>query len=153
MATEITREQRRDYAKKIYLSEPGITQKELAERVGVSQKTMCAWVKDGKWEELKTSMLTAKDEVLSYLYLQLKEIRDSVMGKDKGERVMNSKEADSVLKITASIKNLETETNTAEKIETGKQFLNFVRKTSGVGRPEFVKEVASLFDAYIKSCF
>jgi hypothetical protein len=62
---------------------------------------------------------------------------------------MNSKEADSVLKITKAIKNLQIETNMGEKMEVGSQFLSFVRKTSG---KEMADIVANLFHTYIKSC-
>lgn len=65
------------------------------------------------------------------------------------EQFLNSKEADAVVKITAAIKNLETETNIAEKMATGKEFLSFIRKISTF---DVSKDIARLFDSYIKSC-
>jgi len=145
----LTRDQKKDYAKQLYLSDSSITQAEIADRVGVSRVTLCKWVKDGKWEELQTSLLVEKDVQLARLYRQLKKWNDAVEDRPEGEQFLLSKEADAVVKITASIKNLESETNTAEKMATGKEFLSFVRKTSGF---EISKEVAILFNAYIKSC-
>lgn len=147
--SELTIEQKKDYARQLYLGDSSITQAEIADRVGVSKKTICKWVKDGKWEELQTSLLVDKEVQLARLYRQLKNWNDAVENRKEGEQFLLSKEADAVVKITASIKNLETETNIAEKMAAGKEFLSFVRKTSGF---EMSKEVAKLFNAYIKSC-
>lgn len=146
---ELTKEQKKDYAKRLYLTEKGITQIEIAARVGVSKVTLCKWVKDGKWEELQTSLLVDKELQLSRLYRQLRAYNDAVESRPDKEQFLSSKEADAVVKITAAIKNLETETNIAEKMATGKDFLSFTRKTTDF---ETSKNIARLFDAYIKSC-
>ena len=61
---DLTRQQQKDYAKQLFLNEPGITQAEIAQRVGVSKNTICKWVSEGRWEDLKTSMLVEKDTCL-----------------------------------------------------------------------------------------
>lgn len=146
--TNLTIEQKKDYAKQLFLNDPGITQAEIAEKVGVSKVTICKWVKDGKWQELQASLLIGKEEQLARLYKQLRLLNDAIENKED-QKFATSKEADAILKLTVAIKNLETETNIAEKMATGKEFLAFVRKTSGF---EFSKDVAKLFNAYIKSC-
>lgn len=50
---KLSNEQKKDYARRLYLTEAGITQIEIAERVGMSKVTLCRWVKEGKWDELK----------------------------------------------------------------------------------------------------
>ena len=146
---DLTREQKKDFARNLYINNPGITQKEVAKRVGVSAQTICKWVESEKWEKLNKSLLLSKSETLADLYDQLLEAKNAVKNREEGKRFMSSKEADAVLKITAAIKNLETETNVAEKTEVGKQFLAFVRKITDF---EQSKQIASLFDMYIKSC-
>ena len=89
------------------------------------------------------------EEQLARLYKQLRRLNDAIEERGEGNDFAGSKDADAILKITAAIKNLETETNIAEKMATGKEFLSFVRKTSGF---DTSKEVARLFNAYIKSC-
>jgi len=140
--------QKKDFAKILYLNEPHITVAELAERVGVADVTIYKWKREGKWEELKTSLLTEKVAILAHYYRQLREWNNYVDNKPDGEKFLLSKESDAVVKITAAIKNLETETNVADKMETGKEFLTFIRK---IAEPQIVTEVALLFDAYIKS--
>jgi uncharacterized protein YjcR len=146
---DLTREQKKDFARNLYINNPGITQKEVAKRVGVSAQTICKWVEAEKWEKLNKSLLLSKSETLADLYDQLLEAKNAVKNREEGKRFMSSKEADAVLKITAAIKNLETETNVAEKTEVGKQFLAFVRKITDF---EQSKQIASYFDMYIKSC-
>lgn len=145
----LTREQKRDFAKQLYLNDASITQAEIADRVGVSKATVCKWAKEGKWEEMQVSLLVEKEVQLARLYRQLKMWNDAIESRPEGEQFLVSKEADAVVKITAAIRNLETETNIAEKMATGKEFLSFVRKTSGF---EMSKEVAKLFNNYLKSC-
>ncbi|MCR5697852.1 MAG: helix-turn-helix domain-containing protein [Marinilabiliaceae bacterium] len=145
----LTMKQRRDFAQHLYLTEANITQKELAERVGVSKNTICRWVADGKWDEMRTSVVATKAAQLSRLYNHLRELNDAVESRPEGERFINNKDADTLTKLTAAIRNLETETNIGDKIEVGKEFLAYVRKTAD--SPDTVKTVANLFDGYIKS--
>lgn len=141
-------EQKKDYARQLYLNDSSITQVEIAEKVGVSKVTLCKWVKDGKWQELQMSLLVGKEEQLARLYKQLRLLNDAIENKEN-QKFATSKEADAILKLTVAIKNLETEINIAEKMATGKEFLSFVRKTAGF---DTSKEVAKLFDSFIKSC-
>lgn len=145
--TDLTREQKRDYAKKLYLTEPGITQKEIAMRVGATEATISKWIREGKWSEEKTSLLTTKSEQLSLMLRQLQAANDSINKRDEGARFPSSKEADAILKLTTAIRNLEQDTNIADKMEVGKQFLAFVRQTVPL---EQAWDICRLFDSFVK---
>lgn len=60
---------------KIYFVNENLSQKEIATRLNLTEKTVGRWVKDGGWEKLKISMLVTKDNQLTALYTQL----DNVM--------------------------------------------------------------------------
>lgn len=60
----------KDYAKILFVNE-NISQKEIAVRVKVTEKTLTKWITEGKWEGLKKSMLVTKDNQLTALYNQL----------------------------------------------------------------------------------
>lgn len=145
---DLTIEQKKDFAKIIYLNEPGISQKELAERVGVSKVTINKWVNTEKWEELCTSLLVTKETQLKRLYAQLKALNDAINAREEGKRFPDTKEGNVLAQITAAINRLETETSTAEKMATGQEFLQYVRKVSTF---DMSREVAKLFNEYIKS--
>ena len=146
----LTIKQKKDYAQHLYLSEPGILQKDLAERVGVSKNTICRWIADGRWEEMRTGMVAGKAAQLSRLYRHLAELNDAVEARPEGERYINTRDVDTLAKLTAAIRNLETETNIADKLEVGKEFLGYARKTARSA--DTVREGAALFDGYIKTC-
>lgn len=145
---ELTKEQKRDYAKTLFLTERGITQKEIAERVGVTEATVSRWVNSSGWETMRTSLLTTKDEQLAMMYSQLDAANTAISSRDEGTRFPSSKEADAILKLTTSISRLETETNIGEKMAIGCEFLMHVRKTTDV---ETSKTIGRLYDEFIKT--
>lgn len=146
---DLTKEQKSDYAKTLYLTERGITQKEIAERTGVTEATVCGWVKKFGWDTMKKSLLTTKDEQLSMLYSQLDAANNAIINRDDGAKFPTAKEADAILKITAAISRLETETNIGDKMSIGREFLMYVRKVSDF---EVSKNIGRLFNDYVKSC-
>lgn len=66
----LKKEQEKEYAKMLFLSQ-NQTQKEIAERVGVTEKTLTKWIAEGGWEKLKKSLLVTKANQLAMLYDQL----------------------------------------------------------------------------------
>lgn len=66
----LLKKQEKEFAKSLYIT-GGITQKEIASRVSVTEKTLASWIKKEKWELLKKSLLTTKQNQLSELYDQL----------------------------------------------------------------------------------
>ncbi|BFM42684.1 hypothetical protein CFS9_13250 [Flavobacterium sp. CFS9] len=60
----------KDLAKVLFVND-NVSQKEIAERLKVTEKTVGKWVKEGDWEKLKISLLVTKDKQLTNLYHQL----------------------------------------------------------------------------------
>lgn len=63
---------------------------------------------------------------------------------------MSCSDVDTISKLTAAIRNLETETNIADKMDVGREFLAWARKNA-VSADE-TRRLAALFDGFIKSC-
>lgn len=59
-----------DLAKRYYIQD-GMSQKEIAERLILTEKTVGTWVKKGNWDKEKTSLLVTKDKQIADLYDQL----------------------------------------------------------------------------------
>lgn len=123
-----------------------LNQKEVAARVGVTEKTLGNWIKDGLWNDLKKSLLTTKDEQLRHFYDQLSELNTAIKERDPGSRYADSKEADTLVKISAAIRNMETETNVGQIIEVAREFLNWMQADD----LELAKTVTRLFDGFVK---
>lgn len=140
------RNEKRDKAKSLYLTGQ-YNQKEIAEIIGTSEKTLSKWVNDpaGKWDDLKTSLLTTRNNELGRLYKMLKVMNDSLDEKSELRIPINSKDADAVLKLTQAIKNLEIETSIAEKVDVGTEFINMVSKEDTA----LAKQISKWFDIYL----
>lgn len=135
----------RDYARLLFIKE-SLTQKEVAKRLGVTEATISRWAKEEKWSEQKITLLSTKQEELRRLYNQLKALNDHIEEKDSGKRFPDSKEGDSLTKITAAIRSLETELNIAQVVDV---FIDFLEWTRGVSLAK-AQEIVDLQDAYIK---
>jgi DNA-binding XRE family transcriptional regulator len=134
--------QEKEYAKSLYIG-GGLTQKEIAERVSVTEKTLAKWIKEGKWENLKKSLLTTKENQLSFLYDQLDFLNTDISKRDF--KVAVGKEADTIVKLSASINRLETETSIGDTVEVARNFIEFVRQQD----LELAKTITNLFDVFI----
>jgi DNA-binding XRE family transcriptional regulator len=134
--------QEKEFAKSLYIG-GGITQKEIAERISVTEKTLTKWIKDGKWESLKKSLLTTKQNQLAFLYDQLDFINTDISKRDY--KVAVGKEADTIIKLTAAINRLETETSIGDTVEVARNFIEFVRPQD----LELAKTITNFFDVFI----
>jgi transposase len=114
----------RDFAKILFVNDH-VSQKEIATRLKVSEKTVGKWAKEEDWEKLKKSMLVTKDNQLNMFYDQLDFINNDIKSRDY--KIATTKEADVISKITSAIKKLETELSIGETVEVAKQLIQFVR--------------------------
>lgn len=142
-------EQKRDYAKLLYVVQGVTNQKELSARVGVSVQSINKWINADNelWRRLRESFLVTKESELRRLYMQITELNDLIMGRASGSRFANSKEADILVKLTAAVKQLETDTSIADIMEAHKSLINFVRQTDF----EMAKSITALCDQHLKS--
>ena len=145
MAADLTNAQKKEWAKPLYLRE-NLTQQEIADRVGVSRVTVSNWVRSGKWEEQKAGLTLTRQEQVANLYRQVAEINRAISARPEGERYPNSKEADILGKLSASIRNMEQETGIADIISVLTGFIEWLRPLD----LDKAKELTRLADAYIK---
>lgn len=167
--------EQREYAKVLF-TEKGLSQKEIAIKVGVTEKTVGKWVSENneEWKKLRKSLLTTKANQITKLYDQLERLNDEIEKRPvvtksmtlpvkldkKGNpidqkpeydpivlsNVPTSKEADIITKITNSIQRLEGESSIGETVHVGMDFCDFVRDFDF----KMAQEVSRLFDAFIR---
>lgn len=138
----LLKKQEKEFAKSLYIT-GGITQKEIASRVNVTEKTLASWIKKEKWDSLKKSLLTTKQTQLAFLYDQLDFLNTEISERDHA--VAQGKEADTIIKLTAAINRLETETSIGDTVEVARNFIEFVRPQD----LELAKTITNLFDVFI----
>lgn len=143
---ELTNQQKKEWAKTLYLKE-NLTQQEIAERVGVSRVSVCNWARAGKWEEQRTALTLTREEQVRALYRQVANINKAIEEREEGKRFATPAEADIIGKLSKSIKQMETEVGIADIISVSTKFIEFLRPID----LEKAKEVTRLMDAFIKS--
>lgn len=142
----MTNEQKKDFALLIFTAEPTASQKEIAQRVGVSEQTMSKWAKEGAWDKMRRSKLASRQNELANAYLQLEELNRVIMARPEGERIPNTKEADVQVKLASQIRTLETQISTADVMDVGIAFIDWVRQIA----PEKSADVLMLYDSFMK---
>lgn len=141
----LSREQKQELCKELYLKTDN-TIKAICEKVGCSTRSFNIWKKAGKWEDLKISYTITKEQELRRIYIQIREINNSIADNPEGQRYATTTQADILSKISATAKNLESETSTSEVIDVFIGFNKFLQKHDF----NKAKEVAELQDAYVK---
>ncbi len=71
--------EQKEYAKFLY-TEKNLTQKEIAEKAGVTEKTVTKWIgeNDDEWRKLKKSLMTSKANQIKSYYEQLERLNDEI---------------------------------------------------------------------------
>ena len=136
----------KQYLAKILFTREQLDQKVVAKRVGVSEKTMSKWVNEFNWKDLRRRLLLSKEEQINALYEQLERLNGLIRKTDEGHA--DTKQADVLIKLTAAIRNLETDLAIADLIESGIRFIKYLQK---VGTLEQVIEVADFWNSFIQS--
>ncbi len=121
-----------------------LSQKEIAEKLEVSQQTVTRWAKAGNWDALRKNLLTSKSTRLSELYDELEEFNRMIRDKDD-YKVADSKQADARRKLIMDIKALEGQCSIAQITTTGMEFCEFVKTAA----PDIAPQVVELFNAFV----
>lgn len=133
-------------AAKTLFTKDNKTAKDIAELLGVTEKTIGAWKAEGNWETVRTGIFRTKEKQLERLMLQLSQFNDAIEAKEDGKRFPDSKESDALKKLTSAIKDIETELNIGLIIDVAIEITNWMRTR------DFKKsqEIAEVFDEYLK---
>lgn len=143
---EMSRQKKRELAKQIYLRD-NLSQKEIADMVDVSQKSLSKWIKEERWDTEKSAYTITREQQIQRLYSHISTINDNISARDAGKNVPDAKEADTLNKLATAIKKLENEVGISEVIGVSMKICNFLRAK---GEVEAAKTAAGWFNAYIK---
>jgi transcriptional regulator with XRE-family HTH domain len=69
--------QEREFARVLFLYE-NLSQKEIAERVGVQEKTLKDWIDRDGWRKLKQSLQTTREKNLKQFYEQMEWLNEQI---------------------------------------------------------------------------
>jgi transposase-like protein len=142
---ELSMDQKKNMARLMYLNGSD-TQKVIAEEVDISEQTLCKWIKEEKWDLLKTNEIASNAKQLAFLYKVFEKLNIEAETALSDDDPTTKPDADGIIKITKAIHYLKTRTGVGQMYETGMVFLSFLQKEN----PSLAKLVAPLFRSFIK---
>lgn len=147
--SNLTIKQKKEWAQTLYVVER-LSQKEIAKKVGVSEKTMSQWANKEKWDTLRVSVIISKEQQLNRLYAQINELNTAIEKRAEGERYAIKGEADTLVKLTSAAKDLEMQTGISETITVLKNLTNWVKVFDLPKAQDLVKLHDQFIQAIIK---
>lgn len=135
-------QQKKDYALLLYLQD-NLDQNVIAERVGVTPKTISKWKLQYNWEDQKANIVITRKETLARTYRQITQIYDALETED---RRINNKEADTLSKLAATVRSLENEVGVDVMIDVFMKFGKWLMEADYETAVKFVQYQ----DTYIK---
>ncbi|MFJ1412489.1 transcriptional regulator [Capnocytophaga canimorsus] len=135
-----------EHAKLLYVHKNITSQTELAQKVGVTIKTIAQWINEGNWDKYKRNLVLTRNEQMALLLEELEELNSVIQNKEEGKRYADYKESNIRRNLIKDIKELETKASVSEAINALTGFLNFMRSQN----LEKAQEVSHWVDVYIK---
>ncbi len=117
---------KKQLARHLYLTQ-GKSQKEIAQEVGVSERTIYTWVHQYAWQRLKTAALQAPATITDNLCSQLVEMQDMIAARKPGKRFPSQQEMDIMRKLVLSIDTMKKSPSLAQNMQMIESFKEFVR--------------------------
>lgn len=136
----------RDSARSLYMTGQ-FTQKQIAEIVNVSPRTILRWVHEDKWDVILDTIQGSREKRITKYQKYLADIETTIESRPIGQRMPTSAEIDQMSKLENIIKKLTDTASLGEIVQYSKNVCLFVQQYD----VEKAKELSGIFDNYIKS--
>lgn len=130
----------REYAYMLYMQ--GVSQKDIAERTGITEKTISTWKQDGQWEAKRAAKEIDINQLVGKALMRINEILDS----------KESFNADSFAKAVAQLKNLKQGNTVDDEVMCFMDFQNYIMQNRAALQVDeaFIKKLTKLQDSYVQ---
>lgn len=118
---------KKDFARTLYLKFD-FNQKQIAEKVGVSEQTICKWAKTEQWDQMRESALTSHTNRLQELYDQLAYVNKRNKEAIEDDDPTTNPNYDDLAKISKAIERLEKDAGIGDIIKAIIDLISFVEK-------------------------
>jgi DNA-binding XRE family transcriptional regulator len=132
-------------ARELYFGS-GKTQKEIAQAVGVHEKTIYRWIKQEAWDQLKRATLAMPVIIIDNMCNQLLELQNGIKEREEGNRFPTMQEAEITRKLINSITKMKDYPSMGLNIQMMTSFSNYI----GFTDLDFNKKLVTYADSYFK---
>lgn len=124
-------------ARELYLN-TSMTQREIADKLRVTVKTISDWKDEGNWEALRAAKKVTKAALISNYYTILNTMQTQIAARPEPENVPTSKEADIMAKIGSQIEKIDKQSSLQDYILAFEEFLEFLMGKE----PDLARQIA-----------
>lgn len=143
---QLSGERKKEWAKQLFMIGEH-TQKEIAAKIGVNEKTICRWVESEKWDVERKSLNVTTAQIIADLKETLDAMRKEAKVFATDDDPATRPDTDGIYKITLAIKNLENKTGIGETILCLQDFVKFI----SADNLELAQDVTKWADLFIES--
>jgi hypothetical protein len=134
---------RKQQAQQLYMA--GKTQKEIADMVGVSERTIYTWVHQFSWDKLRLAAFQAPATISDNLCSQLVEMQNVIAARPAGQRFPTIEEASVSRILINSIDKMKKYPSLSNHMQVLETFRNYIRPVNR----EFARQLASYTDRFL----
>ncbi|MBS1689492.1 MAG: hypothetical protein JSS96_12265 [Bacteroidetes bacterium] len=132
-------------ARDLYLN-TGLSQKEIAQYVAVSEKTIYLWIKQQSWDKLKQASLAAPAMIVDNLFSQLVELQNHIATREEGNRFPTLHEAEITRKLIQCIDKLKLYPSQGACMQMMRGYIDFI----GTGNETFRNQTLQYTKEYLQ---
>ena len=135
---------KKQIARQLYLTQ-GMTQKEIAAEVGVSERTIYTWVHQYAWNKLKLAAYQAPLIISNNLNSELVELQNHIASREAGMRFPTPQEAEVIRKLIGCMETMKKHPSLAHNMQMMESFREFARPLN----KQFSQQLAHYADKYL----
>ncbi|MBA9078951.1 terminase gpP N-terminus-related DNA-binding protein [Rufibacter quisquiliarum] len=143
MAKKTAKSENRELAEALYLN-TNKTQEEIAARVGVTPKTICAWKEADEWEMKKAIKNSGRQNIIRHFFLEIQQIQQSAQAQDN--RMLTDKEVLRIKNLTKSIAELDKKLALDTYVEVFEEFTHWLFNTDSLAAKKMIGHLDQFID-------
>jgi DNA-binding XRE family transcriptional regulator len=116
---------KKEQARHMYM-QGSCTQRDIAKKLGVTERTVYNWIKGNSWERLRQAASAAPVMIAENLFSQLAEMQLAIAGREPGQRFPTMQEAEVTRKLVGCIEKMKKYPSLPQNMQVLASFRQFI---------------------------
>lgn len=129
------------------------TQKEIADTVGVTVRTVYTWIRTFSWQQLKDAAVNTPVLIAEKLTAQVMALLNSIARRDESQRFATSQEADVLRKLVNCVDKFRRLPTMAQSMQSIRGLIHFIDQKDPTLGHQVQKEYNAYFDQQLQNGF